>query len=146
MEESTSTLNPIELRSGQPTLRSAKEGQMTVAEELILISVDDHVIEPPDLFVGHLSGEYLDRAPKLERRPDGSDVWVFNQVEIENSALNAVAGRPREEYGLEPQSLEEISGRLLRREREDQRHERRRGFGVDEFSILPDIHRSTLRH
>jgi predicted TIM-barrel fold metal-dependent hydrolase len=81
---------------------------MTTAEELILISVDDHVIEPPDLFVGHLSEKYLDRAPKLERRPDGSDVWVFNQVEIENSALNAVAGRPRKEYGLEPQSLEEI--------------------------------------
>jgi predicted TIM-barrel fold metal-dependent hydrolase len=81
---------------------------MSSANDLILISVDDHVIEPPDLFVGHLSEKYLDRAPKLERRGDGSDVWVFNGVEVENSALNAVAGRPREEYGLEPQSLDEI--------------------------------------
>ena len=62
---------------------------MTTAEELILISVDDHVIEPPDLFVGHLSVKDLDRAPKLERRPDGTDVWVFNGLEVENSALNA---------------------------------------------------------
>ena len=81
---------------------------MIGADDLILISVDDHVIEPPDVFVNHLPPKYLERAPKLTRRDDGSDVWVFGKAVIENSALNAVAGRPKEEYGLEPQSLEEI--------------------------------------
>ncbi len=81
---------------------------MNGADDLILISVDDHVIEPPDVFVNHLPPKYLERAPKLTRRDDGSDVWVFGKAVIENSALNAVAGRPKEEYGLEPQSLEEI--------------------------------------
>jgi predicted TIM-barrel fold metal-dependent hydrolase len=81
---------------------------MIEMNDLILISVDDHVIEPPDIFVNHLSPKYLDRAPKLIRRSDGSDVWVFGEAVIENSALNAVAGRPKEEYGLEPQSLDEI--------------------------------------
>jgi predicted TIM-barrel fold metal-dependent hydrolase len=76
--------------------------------DLILISVDDHLIEPPDLFAGHLPAQYLDRAPQLVRRDDGSDVWKFGEVTMENPALNAVAGRPKEEYGLEPQSLEEI--------------------------------------
>jgi len=37
-------------------------------------------------------------------------------VVIPNVALNAVAGRPKEEYGLEPQGLDEIRpgvGRLM---------------------------------
>jgi predicted TIM-barrel fold metal-dependent hydrolase len=77
-------------------------------DDFILISVDDHLIEPPDLFADHLDAKYHDRAPKLVRRDDGSDVWTFGDAVIENPALNAVAGRPKEEYGLEPQSLEEI--------------------------------------
>ncbi len=81
---------------------------MIELDDLILISVDDHLIEPPDVFVNHLPAAYLDRAPKLTRRSDGSDVWVFGEAVIENSALNAVAGRPKEEYGLEPQSLDEV--------------------------------------
>ncbi len=81
---------------------------MSEVDDLILISVDDHVIEPPDLFVGHLDAKYQDRAPKLTRNAEGSDVWTFGQVVMETAALNAVAGRPKEEYGLEPQSLDEV--------------------------------------
>ena len=40
---------------------------MTQIDDLILISVDDHIIEPPDLFATHLPAKYLDRAPKLSR-------------------------------------------------------------------------------
>jgi predicted TIM-barrel fold metal-dependent hydrolase len=81
---------------------------MAGTDDLILISVDDHLIEPPDLFVNHLAAKDLDRAPKLVRNEEGSDVWVFGKVVMETAALNAVAGRPREEYGLEPQSLDEV--------------------------------------
>jgi predicted TIM-barrel fold metal-dependent hydrolase len=77
-------------------------------DDLILISVDDHLIEPPDLFVNHLPAADLERAPKLVRNEEGSDVWVFGKVVMETAALNAVAGRPKEEYGLEPQSLDEV--------------------------------------
>ena len=52
--------------------------------------------------------KYLDRAPTLVRNEEGSDVWTFGEVVMETAALNAVAGRPREEYGLEPQSLDEV--------------------------------------
>ena len=76
--------------------------------DLVLISVDDHIIEPPDLFVHHLAPQYLDRAPKLVRNDEGNDVWMFGEVVMETAALNAVAGRPKEEYGLEPQSLDEV--------------------------------------
>jgi predicted TIM-barrel fold metal-dependent hydrolase len=77
-------------------------------DDLILISVDDHLIEPPDLFVHHLDAKYLDRAPKLVRNDEGNDVWTFGRVVMETAALNAVAGRPKEEYGMEPQSLDEV--------------------------------------
>jgi predicted TIM-barrel fold metal-dependent hydrolase len=76
--------------------------------DLILISVDDHVIEPPDIFLHHLDAKWLPRAPKMQRNAEGSDVWVFGDLVMETAALNAVAGRPREEYGLEPQSLDEV--------------------------------------
>ena len=77
-------------------------------EDMILISVDDHIVEPPDMFKNHLQKKYLDEAPRLVHNPDGSDTWQFRDVVIPNVALNAVAGRPKEEYGLEPQGLDEI--------------------------------------
>lgn len=80
----------------------------TRAEDLILISVDDHIIEPPDLFDAHLPAKYKDDAPRIVRREDGADVWRFGGVEVPNVALNAVAGRPKEEYGVEPTCLEEV--------------------------------------
>lgn len=75
---------------------------------MILISVDDHIIEPPDMFKNHLPKKYADEAPRLVHNPDGSDTWQFRDTVIPNVALNAVAGRPKEEYGLEPQGLDEI--------------------------------------
>ena len=77
-------------------------------DDMILISVDDHIVEPPDMFKNHLPEKYVDEAPRLVHNPDGSDTWQFRDIVIPNVALNAVAGRPKEEYGLEPQGLDEI--------------------------------------
>ncbi len=78
------------------------------ADDLILISVDDHLVEPPDMFDAHIPPAHRDRAPKIVRQDDGSDVWVFNDAVIPNIGLNAVAGRPKEEYGIEPTAFDEI--------------------------------------
>ncbi len=77
-------------------------------DDMILISVDDHTVEPPDMFKNHLPKKYADDAPRLVHNADGSDCWQFRDTVIPNVALNAVAGRPKEEYGLEPQGLDEI--------------------------------------
>jgi predicted TIM-barrel fold metal-dependent hydrolase len=77
-------------------------------EDLILISVDDHVVEPPDLFEGRLPRKYAGAAPRVERTDDGNDVWVFNGAVIPNIGLNAVAGRPKKEYGVEPTAFDEM--------------------------------------
>ena len=53
-------------------------------------------------------------------------MWLFEGVEIPNFGLNAVSGRPQEEYGIDPTRFDEIRRGLLGRRRPDRRHERRR--------------------
>jgi len=77
-------------------------------EDMICISVDDHVVEPPDLFEGRMPTRYADAAPRVERTDDGDDVWVFQGARIPNIGLNAVAGRPKEEYGVDPTAYDEM--------------------------------------
>ena len=78
------------------------------AEDLILVSVDDHVVEPPHLFDGRLAARFQAGAPRLVRKDDGTDVWTYDGREIPNIGLNAVAGRPPDEYGMEPTSFDEL--------------------------------------
>ena len=77
-------------------------------DDMILVSVDDHVVEPPDLFERHLPAKYRDIAPRVVHEADGTDVWHFLDFEIPNVGLNAVAGRPREEYSINPTSFDEL--------------------------------------
>jgi predicted TIM-barrel fold metal-dependent hydrolase len=60
------------------------------------------------MFEGRMPARFVDLAPRVIRKDDGSDVWVFNDTEIPNIGLNAVAGRPREEYGVEPTAYTEM--------------------------------------
>jgi predicted TIM-barrel fold metal-dependent hydrolase len=76
--------------------------------DMILVSVDDHVCEPPDMWERHVPAQWKERAPRLVHKPDGSDVWVFEGQQIPNVGLNAVAGRRPEEYGMEPTALSQL--------------------------------------
>jgi hypothetical protein len=78
------------------------------AEDLILVSVDDHVVEPPDMFDGRIPAKWKDRAPQVIHKENGTDVWSYEGHEIPNVGLNAVVGRPPEEYGIEPTSFAEM--------------------------------------
>jgi predicted TIM-barrel fold metal-dependent hydrolase len=77
-------------------------------DDMIMVSVDDHLVEPPTMFDAHIPERYRDLAPKVVRQDDGADVWTFNGAVIPNIGLNAVAGRPREEYGIEPTAFDEM--------------------------------------
>ena len=77
-------------------------------EDLVLVSVDDHVVEPPNLFEGRLSAKHAELAPKLIRKDSGIDVWAFRGQELPNIGLNAVAGRPPEEYAMDPTSFDDM--------------------------------------
>ncbi len=76
--------------------------------DMILVSVDDHVVEPPGMFDQHLTPEWKAKAPRVVRKKDGSDVWVFDGEQYPNVALNAVVGRPPEEYGMEPTRFDQL--------------------------------------
>ncbi len=77
-------------------------------EDMILVSVDDHVVEPPDMFDHHLPARYRSVAPRVVRTEGGSDVWLYEGQELPNIGLNAVVGRPPEEYGIEPTEFAEM--------------------------------------
>jgi hypothetical protein len=75
---------------------------------MILVGVDDHLVEPANLFDGRLPARFAEQAPKIVSNDNGADVWVFNDTVVPNIGLNAVAGRPREEYGIELTAFDEM--------------------------------------
>lgn len=73
-----------------------------------LISVDDHLIEPPDLFAGRMPHHLAGGAPRVIERDDGSQAWVFEGKLYPNVGLNAVAGRRREYWSMDPARFDEM--------------------------------------
>ena len=73
-----------------------------------LISVDDHIVEPPDTFTGRLPQRFADRAPKVVDTADGGQTWVYDDQVLPNVGFNAVVGRPVSEYGFEPVRFDEM--------------------------------------
>jgi len=73
-----------------------------------IISVDDHLCEPPDMFHGRMPAKLADRAPRVVEQPDGSQVWVYEDTVFPNIAVNAVVGLPKERWGYEPVRFDEI--------------------------------------
>jgi predicted TIM-barrel fold metal-dependent hydrolase len=77
-------------------------------DDMIIVSVDDHISEPPGMFDKHLSGQALATAPKFMTSASGANYWEYQGVKIPSVGLNAVVGRPFEEYGMEPSRLDQI--------------------------------------
>jgi len=70
-------------------------------QEMILVSVDDHVNEPADMFDKHISPKFKGREPKVVATPRGR-AWEVGGNVAAGLGLNAVVGRPKTEYGHEP--------------------------------------------
>ena len=70
-----------------------------------LISVDDHVIEHANVWTDRLPKKHLDQGPRVITDDEGHDVWHFAGAQHVNIGLNAVAGRPKEEFDMEPTSF-----------------------------------------
>ena len=45
--------------------------------DMILVSVDDHVVEPPDMFDRHIPARYKDRVPKLVQNERGDTPLII---------------------------------------------------------------------
>jgi predicted TIM-barrel fold metal-dependent hydrolase len=77
-------------------------------EDLILVSIDDHVIEPRDMFDNHVPARYRDEAPKSVMDESGFENWWFQGHASTSSSLNAVVGWPNEEWGMNPSTFSEM--------------------------------------
>jgi len=77
-------------------------------DDLILVSVDDHIAEPADMFHAHVPERYKDKAPRVVIEPDGTQQWYYGNLRGRNLGLNAVAGKPREMYNVDASSYDEM--------------------------------------
>ncbi|MDO8731513.1 MAG: amidohydrolase family protein [Actinomycetota bacterium] len=78
--------------------------------DMILLSIDDHIIESPTTFDNHMPAKYKDQAPKLVKDPDNPllDRWEFQGATSFTGGLGAVVSLPKEEWGFDPGSLAEL--------------------------------------
>ena len=59
------------------------------AGELILMSVDDHVVESAHLLDLHIPAQSQDRAPKMAKNRRGDEMWTFEGQVVLASALES---------------------------------------------------------
>jgi predicted TIM-barrel fold metal-dependent hydrolase len=62
-----------------------------------ITSVDDHIIEPPNVWVDRLPAKYHDTCPRVITEDDGSEFWVYEDHKSVTGGLGASAGRRPEE-------------------------------------------------
>ena len=67
-----------------------------------LISVDDHILEPPNVWVDRVPAKDRDRAPHMETDDNGLECWVYggnryqapNRIWTYDTAFNSVLNLP----------------------------------------------------
>ncbi len=94
----------------------------------MIVSVDDHVVEPPDLWQRWLPQKYRERGPRVERRGIESmtflggtrydivydddappaDCWIYEDLVAPHKRHVAAVGFPREEMSLSPITYDEM--------------------------------------
>jgi predicted TIM-barrel fold metal-dependent hydrolase len=73
-----------------------------------IISVDDHLVEPKDMFSGRLPARLEELAPRVVETVEGHEVWQFDGRIFLQVGLNAVVGRPRQDWKVEPTRFEDM--------------------------------------
>jgi predicted TIM-barrel fold metal-dependent hydrolase len=66
-----------------------------------IVSVDDHVIEPPSVWQDRVPAKYKDIAPRIIKESDGQEYWVYEDTKMVTGGLGAVAGRRKEDITVE---------------------------------------------
>src|SRR6478672_12391966 len=73
-----------------------------------LISVDDHLVEPAEMFAGRLPARLEPHAPRIVETVEGHEVWEFDGQIFFQVGLNAVVGRSKRDWRMEPTRFEEM--------------------------------------
>jgi predicted TIM-barrel fold metal-dependent hydrolase len=108
-------INPDDLADDTFTVGGRKTGSVTFLPEPerrprrhTIVSVDDHIVEPPDMFEGRMPQRFADRAPRVVELDDGTELWEFEGKRYPNIGFNAVVGRPIIEASFEPTRFDEM--------------------------------------
>lgn len=75
---------------------------MPLQDWMKIISVDDHVIEHPRVWQDRLPEALRAEGPQIVETAEGHHVWQYEGQLFPQIGLNAVAGKPPAEYGMEP--------------------------------------------
>ncbi len=73
-----------------------------------IISVDDHLMEPPHTFEGRLPARFAEVAPRVVETEEGHQVWVFEDTPYFQVGFMCVAGRAPEDQRFEPARFDEM--------------------------------------
>jgi predicted TIM-barrel fold metal-dependent hydrolase len=99
--ELTSRLNP----RGEVTLLPDPEPRELWCP---IISADDHLLEPADVFERRLPRRLADQAPYLVEDEQGIPFWVVDGIYHPITIANGAAGRPPTEWSNRPQKFEDF--------------------------------------
>ena len=66
-----------------------------------VISVDDHIIEPADVWTDRMPARFRDEAPRLISK-NGNEAWLFGGKRRSVFGLTAAAGKASEEFSIDP--------------------------------------------
>jgi predicted TIM-barrel fold metal-dependent hydrolase len=80
---------------------------MPLQEHHQIVSVDDHLIEHPRVWQDRLPEKFKERGPRIIEKDD-KHIWVYDGNVFPTVGLNAVAGKPPEEWGLDPVRYEDM--------------------------------------
>jgi predicted TIM-barrel fold metal-dependent hydrolase len=62
-----------------------------------ITSVDDHIVEPPNVWQDRVPSKYKDVAPRVIVDDKGSEVWAYENIRTPTGGLGASAGRRPED-------------------------------------------------
>jgi predicted TIM-barrel fold metal-dependent hydrolase len=78
-------------------------------DDMILVSIDDHFIEPPNMYKNHVPAKWADQVPKVVRNDEGVDEWVFQGERARTPfGMAATVGWPPEQWGFNPGAYSEL--------------------------------------
>ncbi|MFN8038968.1 MAG: amidohydrolase family protein [Acidimicrobiales bacterium] len=75
---------------------------------LTIVSADDHLVEPPHVFVDRVPARLRDRAPRIVTDDEGHELWEFDGRRHAQIGLNAVVGRPKDAWSMDPARFDEM--------------------------------------
>jgi Amidohydrolase len=81
---------------------------MTWPHPYLIMSVDDHLVEPPNTFRGNAPSRWADQMPAMTTLEHGGFGWQYEGAAFQTYGIEAVAGRPQDKWTILSQPFDEL--------------------------------------